>query len=170
MTKTALIVEDEIFVALDLERILVDGGYQVAGIAADAESALQAAPGCGFAFVDVNLRDGPTGPRIAEQIARDYGVKVVFVTANPAQIDCGRDCALGYIRKPFSESRRQRRYRFARFEPSGLGAVQRRDRHADRYDQSFRLPFARHHPAQLSHGGQFDQLAAETVRPIRRGD
>ena len=56
MTKTALIVEDEIFVALDLERILVDGGYQVAGIAADAESALQAAPGCGFAFVDVNLR------------------------------------------------------------------------------------------------------------------
>ena len=67
-------------------------------------SALQAAPGCGFAFVDVNLRDGPTGPRIAEQIARDYGVKVVFVTANPAQIDCGRDCALGYIRKPFSES------------------------------------------------------------------
>ena len=104
MTKTALIVEDEIFVALDLERLLVDGGYQVAGIAADAESALQAAPGCGFAFVDVNLRDGPTGPRIAEQIARDYGVKVVFVTANPAQIDCGRDCALGYIRKPFSES------------------------------------------------------------------
>ena len=104
MTKTALIVEDEIFVVLDLERILVDGGYQVAGIAADAESALQAAPGCGFAFVDVNLRDGPTGPRIAEQIARDYGVKVVFVTANPAQIDCGRDCALGYIRKPFSES------------------------------------------------------------------
>ena len=103
-TNTALIVEDEIFVALDLERILVDGGYQVAGIAADAESALQAAPGCGFAFVDVNLRDGPTGPRIAEQIARDYGVKVVFVTANPAQIDCGRDCALGYIRKPFSES------------------------------------------------------------------
>ena len=34
MTKTALIVEDEIFVALDLERILVDAGYDVAGIAA----------------------------------------------------------------------------------------------------------------------------------------
>ena len=104
MTKTALIVEDEIFVALDLESILVDGGYQVAGIAADAESALQAAPGCGFAFVDVNLRDGATGPGIAERMARDYGVKVVFVTANPAQIDCGGDCAIGYIRKPFSEA------------------------------------------------------------------
>jgi CheY-like chemotaxis protein len=104
MTKTALIVEDEIFVALDLERILLDAGYQVAGIAADSASAIEAAPGCGFAFVDVNLRDGPTGPGIAQRMAQDYGIKVVFVTANPSQIDCDGDCALGYIRKPFSEA------------------------------------------------------------------
>lgn len=102
MTKTALIIEDEIFVALDLERILVDAGYQVAAIAADSDQALAAAPGCSFAFVDINLRDGPTGPLIAEQIARDYGVKVVFVTANPAQI-AGCPDALGYIRKPFND-------------------------------------------------------------------
>lgn len=104
MTKTALIVEDEIFVALDLERILLDAGYQVAAIAADSASAIQAAPGCGFAFVDVNLRDGATGPSIAQRMAQDYGIKVVFVTANPSQIDCDGDCALGYIRKPFSEA------------------------------------------------------------------
>ena len=104
MTKTALIVEDEIFVALDLERILLDAGYQVAGIAADSASAIEAAPGCGFAFVDVNLRDGPTGPGIAQRMAQDYGIKVVFVTANPSQIDCDGDCAIGYIRKPFSEA------------------------------------------------------------------
>lgn len=104
MTKTALIVEDEIFVALDLERILIDAGYTVAAIAADSASAIEAAPGCGFAFVDVNLRDGATGPSIAQRMAQDYGVKVVFVTANPAQIDCDGDCALGYIRKPFSEA------------------------------------------------------------------
>ena len=36
--KTALIVEDEIFVALDLERILLDAGYDVAAIAAGADS------------------------------------------------------------------------------------------------------------------------------------
>ena len=36
MSKTALIVEDEIFVALDLERILMDAGYTVAAIAADS--------------------------------------------------------------------------------------------------------------------------------------
>lgn len=102
MTKTALIVEDEIFVALDLERILIDAGYGVAGIAADRESAIAAAPGCSFAFVDINLRDGPTGPDIAKRMAADYGVKVVFVTANPAQIG-DADC-LGYIRKPFSDA------------------------------------------------------------------
>lgn len=102
MSKTALIIEDEIFVALDLERILTDAGYKVAGIAADSDQALAAAPECEIAFVDINLRDGPTGPQIAERIARDYGVKVVFVTANPAQIGIPSE-ALGYVRKPFSD-------------------------------------------------------------------
>jgi len=105
MSRTALIVEDEIFVALDLERILSDAGYQVTAIAADASSALQAAEGAeqgSFAFVDVNLRDGPTGPEIARRLAQDHGIKVVFVTANPSQIGAAPG-ALGYIRKPFTE-------------------------------------------------------------------
>jgi CheY-like chemotaxis protein len=103
MTNTALIVEDEIFVALDLERILTDAGYAVVAIAADREGAIAAAPQCSFAFVDINLRDGPTGPEIAERIAREHNVKVVFVTANPSQIGADSS-ALGYIRKPFRES------------------------------------------------------------------
>jgi two-component system, response regulator PdtaR len=102
MPQTALIVEDEIFVALDLERILIDAGYTVAGIAADADAAMRAAPGCTFAFVDVNLRDGATGPEIAQRIHREHGVRVVFVTANPSQI-ADPASALGYIRKPFND-------------------------------------------------------------------
>lgn len=102
MGKSVLIVEDEIFVALDLERILTDAGYQVRAIAPDSEAALAAAPDCDFALVDVNLRDGCTGPGIAERIAREHGVRVVFVTANPAQIGDGSQ-ALGYVRKPFCE-------------------------------------------------------------------
>lgn len=86
MPATALIVEDEIFVALDLERILVDAGYAVKAIAADRDGAIDAARDCSFALVDINLRDGPTGPELARTLARDYGVKVVFVTANPGQI------------------------------------------------------------------------------------
>ena len=102
MTKTALIVEDEIFVALDLERILTDAGYHVLAIAADRTEALEVAGQCSFAFVDVNLRDGCTGPDIARHMAREHGVRVVFVTANPAQIEDG-SAALGFVRKPFSE-------------------------------------------------------------------
>ena len=103
MSRTALIVEDEIFVALDLERILTDAGYQVVAIAADRREAMQAAGKASFAFVDVNLRDGPSGPGIARAIAQEHGVRVVFVTANPAQIDTPSP-ALGFLRKPFSEA------------------------------------------------------------------
>lgn len=103
MGKTALIVEDEIFVALDLERILTDAGYEVRAIAPDTDAAMAAAPACDFALVDVNLRDGCTGPAIARRIAEEHGVKVVFVTANPSQI--GEPLpGLGYVRKPFSEA------------------------------------------------------------------
>lgn len=103
MGKTALIVEDEIFVALDLERILTDAGYRVCAIAPDSAAAIAAAPACDFALVDVNLRDGATGPEIARRLALDHGVRVVFVTANPGQIGQSTP-GLGYVRKPFSEA------------------------------------------------------------------
>lgn len=103
MAPTALIVEDEIFVALDLERILTDAGYRVKAIAADRPAAIEAARDCSFALVDINLRDGATGPGVAATLARDYGLKVIFVTANPAQI-VGDEGALGYVRKPFSQA------------------------------------------------------------------
>ena len=103
MGKTAIIVEDEIFVALDLERILTDAGYSVVGIAADRSTACDIGRGCDFAFVDINLRDGATGPSIAATLAGEHNVKIMFVTANPAQIGDDRQ-ALGYVRKPFSEA------------------------------------------------------------------
>lgn len=103
MPATALIVEDEIFVALDLERILTDAGYKVKAIAADRSTAIEEADECSFALVDINLRDGPTGPDLAATLSRDYGMKVVFVTANPAQIGTPTT-ALGYVRKPFSDA------------------------------------------------------------------
>lgn len=103
VTNSALIVEDEVFVALDLERILLDAGYHVVAIADDSEAALAAAPRCGFALVDVNLRDGATGPEIARRMQCEHGVEIVFVTANPEQI--GGACeASGCVRKPFSEA------------------------------------------------------------------
>ena len=60
MTPSVLIVEDEIFVASDIARILEDAGYRVAAIAADRKEALEAGPKAQIALVDINLRDGIT--------------------------------------------------------------------------------------------------------------
>lgn len=101
---SVLIVEDEIFVAMDIERILADAGYRVVAIAADRNEALSVAEDVEIAFVDVNLRDGPTGPQIARTLAEYHGVRIVYVTANPAQIGQPAALAVGCIRKPFDET------------------------------------------------------------------
>ncbi|WP_150290544.1 response regulator [Sphingobium estronivorans] len=101
MSKKVLIVEDEIFVALEIEHIVEDAGYTVSAIAADRQAALDAARDCDIALVDLNLRDGPTGPGIGLELASQYGVRVIYVTANPAQIGAASEVALGVITKPF---------------------------------------------------------------------
>lgn len=103
MTPSVLIVEDEIFVASDIARILEDAGYPVAAIAADRKEALEAGPKAQIALVDINLRDGSTGPQIALELAQSYGTRIVYVTANPTQIMPRAETAVGFIRKPFSD-------------------------------------------------------------------
>lgn len=98
---TILIVEDEIFVALDIEEAIEAAGFAVGAIAADRAQALEAAPDCDFALVDINLRDGRTGPAIASELYERFGIRSVFITANPLQIGAPPNGALGYIRKPF---------------------------------------------------------------------
>ncbi|HEX7853327.1 MAG TPA: response regulator [Sphingobium sp.] len=98
---TILIVEDEVFVALDIERVLTEYGYAVGGIAMDHAEALQYAEGCTLALVDINLRDGRTGTRIAADLYEKYRIRSVFVTANPGQIGTPPTGALGYLCKPF---------------------------------------------------------------------
>ena len=106
MPTRALIIEDEILVALDLENALIEIGIDVVGIAADRSSALQiaACEPVDFALVDVNLRDGQTGPSIGRTLAVEHGVKVIFVTANPAQLGDGVEGAIGVMSKPFSDA------------------------------------------------------------------
>ena len=99
-----IIVEDEILIAKDIANQLRDLCYDPVGIAGDAKSAISLArQGASIALVDVNLRDGPSGPAIADKYAQDFGLAVIFMTANP---DMVRDCtggALGVVRKPIGE-------------------------------------------------------------------
>jgi len=101
MSKKVLIVEDEIFVALEIEQIVEDAGFDVGAIAADRAAALASADACDIALVDLNLRDGPTGPQIGMELASRHGVRVIYITANPAQIGEASVAALGVITTPF---------------------------------------------------------------------
>lgn len=99
-----LIVEDEIFAALHLEDAVRDLGYHVVGIAPDRPSALQLAEERpDLAFVDLNLRDGLTGPDIARQLAEQYGTKVLILTANPREAGEPFEGLLGVLTKPWEE-------------------------------------------------------------------
>lgn len=101
MAPRILIVEDEIMVAANLEAVLDDLGMAITGIAADTKTALTLATrGADIAFVDLNLRDGLTGPEIARELRERFGMTVLFMTANPRVVSDGVDGILGVVAKP----------------------------------------------------------------------
>ena len=101
MASQIMIVEDEFLIAMELEQIVGNLGYDCIGVADDTASAIDlVAKNPDIALVDVNLSDGPTGPIIGARLANEYGVKVVFVTANPMQLGDGIEGTLGAVTKP----------------------------------------------------------------------
>jgi two-component system, response regulator PdtaR len=105
MADTILIVEDEILVALEMESILEAQGYSVLGIAADLQSALgYAGQDIDLALVDLNLRDGLTGPEIGARLAGEHNVGVMFITANPRLLGDGIAGTIGVLTKPTDEA------------------------------------------------------------------
>lgn len=104
MTAKILIVEDEMLVACEVEAVLGDLGHQVVGIAPDLETAMElAAQPIDLALVDLNLRDGLTGPEIGRRLGEQGHVAVLFVTANPRILGDGIAGAVGVLTKPTDE-------------------------------------------------------------------
>ncbi len=102
--KRILIVEDEFIVALNLRQIMSDMGFEVIGIAPDAATAerlAEAKPD--IALVDLNLRDGPTGPQIGAKLSQQHGTSVLFLTANASQLGAGIKGTVGVVSKPVDE-------------------------------------------------------------------
>ena len=95
-----LVVEDEIFVAIEIENAVAELGFEPIGIAADLRTALEFAGEADVALVDLNLRDGPTGQAIGRVLAQEHGVTVMFMTANPAQLGAGVPGTVGVMAKP----------------------------------------------------------------------
>ena len=78
-----LIVEDEIFVALHIESILLNLDYAVAGNARTGEEAIQQALAepTDLILMDVNLGAGIDGIEAARRIRSQRNIPIVFVTA-----------------------------------------------------------------------------------------
>jgi DNA-binding response OmpR family regulator len=98
-----LIVEDEMLVAMELESILEDIGHEPVGIAPDLKTAdeFSSLP-LDLALVDLNLRDGLTGPEIGKRLG-ERGVTILFITANPRILGDGIAGAIGVLTKPTDE-------------------------------------------------------------------
>jgi DNA-binding NtrC family response regulator len=113
MSCRILVVEDEIFVAIEIEHVVSQMGHRPIGIAADSRKAEELAGEAEVALVDLNLRDGPTGSAIGRMLAEKHGVTVVFVTANPSQLGEGVPGTLGVIPKPVNDDEMRQAVSFA---------------------------------------------------------
>lgn len=95
-----LIVEDEFLIALDVAETVEAMGHQVAGMANNRNHAMALAQAADIALVDVNLSDGRTGPAIGRELCEAYGVTVIFMTANPDDVESDIAGPLGVLTKP----------------------------------------------------------------------
>lgn len=115
-----LIVEDEMLLALELEHEVESSGYRVIGLASDASEAIalveREQPE--FAFVDIHLRDGPTGIDVGRYLA-SRGIPFVFVSGNLKRIPADFAGALGAIEKPYSANGLQNALSYLRAVLSG---------------------------------------------------
>lgn len=123
MSANILIVEDEMLVAIELESILEDLGHRPVGIAPDLSSAEHySEQPIDLALVDLNLRDGLTGPEIGRRLS-ERGVTVLFITANPRLLGNGIAGTIGVLTKPTDEATVRAAVDFALSRRKGTPAI-----------------------------------------------
>lgn len=103
-----LVADDEHLVALELARLLRDGGYTVIGPFGDGEAAV-ASNGAGLpdlAVLDIRM-PRMDGLAAAKQLLSKHGVPTVIVSAHsdPALVDQAQESGVfGYVVKPFTDA------------------------------------------------------------------
>ena len=100
----ALIIEDETFIALDLEELMEGLGHRVVGIArTHAEAvALAKAKRPGLILADIQLADGSSGLDAVNELLATFEVPVIFITAYPERFLTGQRPEPAFlIAKPF---------------------------------------------------------------------
>lgn len=100
----ALIVEDEVLVAAEIEFLVAEAGLTVVGVVIESAEALLsiARERPDLVLLDVHLADGPTGVDIA-RAAAEHGSLVLFMTANRRRLPGDFAGAIGAVAKPYTE-------------------------------------------------------------------
>ena len=103
-----MIIEDEYIVAMDIQMILENQGYEVTAIEFAAETALEKAEKTrpDLALVDIALEGRMDGIQAAEQLRSRFNIPVVYLTAFADEIKLERAKKtepFGYLIKPFKE-------------------------------------------------------------------
>jgi two-component system, response regulator PdtaR len=102
-----LVVEDDFLVAAEIEIALSDAGFDVAGVAASADEAVELAQTRQPALVvmDVRLAGERDGIHAAAEIFRKLGIRCIFATAHYDRhlLERARPAMpLGWLQKPYS--------------------------------------------------------------------
>lgn len=99
-----LIIEDETFIALDLEALVEGLGHKVLGVARTHTEAvtLARAKQPGVILADIQLADGSSGLDAVNEMLRSFEVPVIFITAYPERFLTGERPEPAFlIAKPF---------------------------------------------------------------------
>jgi CheY-like chemotaxis protein/DNA-directed RNA polymerase specialized sigma24 family protein len=99
-----LIIEDETFIALDLESLVESLGHRVQGVARTHKEAvaLAKAKRPGIILADIQLADGSSGLDAVNEMLNSFQVPVIFITAYPERFLTGERPEPAFlIAKPF---------------------------------------------------------------------
>lgn len=99
-----LIIEDEAFIALDLEGLVESLGHRVLGVARTHSEAVALAKTKrpGIILADIQLADGSSGLDAVNEMLRSFEVPVIFITAYPERFLTGERPEPAFlVAKPF---------------------------------------------------------------------
>ena len=104
--RRVLIVEDDFLIASDAQSALIEAGFEVIGVAASAEEAIQIVSTRRPALVvmDIRLIGRRDGVDLALELFRKHGLRCVFATAHidiEAQKRAEPARPLGWLPKPY---------------------------------------------------------------------
>jgi DNA-directed RNA polymerase specialized sigma24 family protein len=100
-----LIIEDETFIAIDLEELVKKLGHKVTGVARTHAEAVKLASQKqpGLILADIQLADGSSGLDAVNEMLRSFEAPVLFITAYPERFLTGERPEPAFlISKPFS--------------------------------------------------------------------